>query len=35
MEITFNKQGTPLLFLGKASFGSTVKKTAEIGRAHV
>ena len=28
MEITFNKQGTPLLFLGKASFGSTVKKTA-------
>jgi len=28
MEVIFNKKGTPLLFLGKASFGSTVKKVS-------
>jgi len=26
MEVLFNKQGTPLLFLGTATYGSTVKK---------
>ena len=28
MEITFNKKGTPLLFLGRVSYGSTVKKVS-------
>ena len=28
MEVIFNKQGTPLLFLGAVSYGSTVKKVS-------
>ena len=28
MEILFNKKGTPLLFLGKTAYGSTIKKTS-------